>query len=100
MFPVEHRCACGHVSRPGQRKCRECHAEYMRGWRARHGVGSVLVVATIEPADRARVGDVATRIGALERIRNELDQALKADPVGVRRYHVALTVENVTKSGI
>lgn len=71
----------------------------MRGWRARHGVGSVLVVATIEPLDRVNAGDVYARNAALERIRNQLDQALKADPAGVRRYHVALTVENVTKSG-
>lgn len=68
----------------------------MRGWRARHGVGSVLVVASIEPIDRVNAGDVYARNAALERIRNQLDQALKADPAGVRRYHVSLTSERIS----
>lgn len=55
--------------------------------------GSVLVHVTIDRTARAKGGDVFTRNAALERIRNELDQALRADPLGVTRLHVCLTIE-------
>ena len=57
-----------------------------------------MVRATITPRSRELVGDVSARNAALERIRNELDQALKADPLGVTCLHVALSVEKQAKS--
>lgn len=97
MLHVEHRCRCGRDARPGQRKCRECHAEYMRGWRAKRGRGSVLADVTIE---RDRCCDVFAMNLALELIRQKLDQALKADPLGVTRLHVCLIVEKDRKGDL
>lgn len=30
------KCKCGNESRTGQRKCKLCHASYMRNWRISH----------------------------------------------------------------
>jgi hypothetical protein len=48
---------------------------------------------TVSPQTRKDLGDVYARDAALERIRNELDQAIEADPLGLTRLHVALSVE-------
>lgn len=69
----------------------------MRHWREKTIRGSVLVHVTIDRAARVKCGDVFTRQAALERIRNALDQALLADPLGVRRYNIVLTSERISE---
>jgi len=65
--------------------------------RARALPGSLAAHTTITPESRDLAGDIGARIRALESIRNALDQAMSADPLGIRRYHVGLTIETIEK---
>jgi hypothetical protein len=61
---------CGRRPRiPGQRRCRECHAEYMRGWRA----GRTSMMLTAE--ERALVLEFRRELLEQELTRRQQEQA-------------------------